>query len=482
MSIIPAHSVPAKARFPLAYTFVGLALLLITASAFFSLVTPQLPSRMMRSSADLIDDIRLWQQVDNLPLPFLTNRQQAGMLILAATVLAFAAYALAIYLSRRHGATMGLYRIVVVGSLALFAISLLALPTANSDIYIHLMQGRIVTEYGQNPHYVVPDQFRNDPMYPYTTRQYSGIVSDYFPVWTWVTVLSTALAPNDPARELLMHRLMLTAFNIANLALIAAIMRRLKPERELAAIVIYGWNPIISFYGQSKPDAVMAFFLLLAVVSLLARRPAVMPVFMTLSLLVKLTTAPLLAAFELHLLRKRQWRTAAVGLLLAAITALLVYAPFLDGPQMFAHQLALFGRAGSTLPDVFQLPSLVGFVALIVWVGLSRDGTVQNWIVGWTWLMFYFSVFMIRPAVAWYLITLITLAALSDDRRFVWLTTALSSATFLVAIWDNNSNAAFRLPTLPGERFFFYIGIAAFVAIFFATVLGGRRLLVRAGR
>lgn len=458
------------------------AVILLVSSAFFTLITPQLPSRMGRPSAQLVDDIGFWREVDRLPLPFLHDRQAVATLIVLVTALSFASYALAIFLCRRYSPGRAVYRIVLATTIVLFALSLLSLPTINSDIYMYLMQGRLVTEYGQNPHYVVPDRFPFDPMYAFTTAQYSRNVSDYLPVWTWVSVFSTWLAADNVVTELLMLRLLLVVVNIANLTLIAAIMRRLNPRYELAAMMIYGWNPLVMIYGASKPDTVMVFFALLGIWALLSQRSRLTPVFLTLSVLVKMISAPLMIIYVLQYARWRQWRALASAVFIAGITALLVYAPLVEGPQIFVHHLSQLNRAGSTLPPALRLLILALFVALILWIGLTRDGSVRSWVNGSAWALFYFGIFMARPSLGWYLITLIALVAVSGNRWLVWFTTALTSAAFLLTIWENISNDVFKLPELPGQRFFVYIGIVIGGAVVIASMRGVRRMIATSSR
>ena len=118
-------------------------------------------------------------------------------------------------------------------------------------------------------------------------------------------------------------RLVFLGVTLLNLGLIAAILRRWRPRHLLAGLVLYGWSPVVALHGQAKFDSLMATFALLAVLLLVTGRWwGVLPV-AWLSVLVKVLTLPLLAAYVLSEAFARQWRRLAVGSALVVVVSLL---------------------------------------------------------------------------------------------------------------------------------------------------------------
>src|SRR6185436_15649709 len=119
--------------------------------------------------------------------------------------------------------------------------------------------------------------------------------------------------------------------------------RILFPGSEAAGLVLFGWNPIVAVYGQSKTDIVMVFFLLLAAYLMARARERLGVVALGLSALVKLITLPLLALMLARDVNLRHWRQLALSVGLVAI----VYLPFAHGLGLLRDHLGLLGAVES---------------------------------------------------------------------------------------------------------------------------------------
>ncbi|HKF94943.1 MAG TPA: hypothetical protein VKB96_10175, partial [Gammaproteobacteria bacterium] len=324
---------------------VCLAGILLVDSVYAAFVLPQAPGRMAEPSAELIAWLPLWSFVVALPLPIPRHGHTLAIMLLVTCVVKFAAYTCAIYLAWNLPFSRGRLVVVVGAALLFFLVAVAALPNVNRDIYNYILSGRVAAVYGANPYAFAPDRFPDDPLYRYASARYTGYAGDNkMPVWTLLNIVLARLGGDTPAANLLLYRTLFLLFNIGNVALIARILRMVTPQRQLAGLVMYAWNPIVVAYGQSKVDTVMIFFLLLAVLALLQEKRKLVLVVLGISALVKLITLPLLAVYWLYLLRARGARELVISTALLALTVLALYAPFWYGPELLGMQLRLLGN------------------------------------------------------------------------------------------------------------------------------------------
>lgn len=449
------------------YPILGGCLLL--AFLFYNFVVPQTPGRLLRHSMELVPKFPLWSWIASQPLPVPSQTEAVAIGLVLFAILAFVAYGTTVYLSWKQKGKPAALVVVVLLALVFFFVSVLSLPNVNTDIYLYVLHGRVAAVHGSNPYYVVADEFPDDPLYPYASRNYTNRPGDKLPAWMIINVVLARLAGDDPVNSLLFYRTTFFLFNAANLGLIAAILRRLQPEYLLAGLVLYGWNPIVVLYGQSKIDTVMTFYLLLAAWFLVVDRERWSIVFLGLSALVKLITLPLAAVYLLRQIRLRQWRQLAVELVLLVATAVLLSLLFWQGPGLIANIVGLLRVAGSATADTGQWVLQLLFILVVLWTGITQDGRLPRLLWGWSVVLLYFSLFLIPLGNSWYLITLIALASLSLDWRLTFMTLSLSFSAFLFNIWYSTFTRDFAAPELfATPRFLVYLAIPLLVAMVIA--------------
>jgi hypothetical protein len=426
-----------------------LACILLVDSIYAAFVLPQAPGRMAEPSADLIARLPLWSFVVALPLPVPRQSYTLALTLLMTCVVKFAAYALAIYLAWNQPCSRRRLGVVVGAALLFYLVAVVALPNINRDIYNYIVSGRVAAIYGANPYEIAPNQFPDDALYRYASARYTGYAGDNkMPVWMLLNVALARLGGDNPIANLLLYRSVFLVFNIGNLVLIAQILRTVLPQRQLAGLVMYAWNPIVATYGQSKVDTVMVFFLLLAVLALLQEKRKLTVVALGVSALVKLITLPLLAVYWLYLLRSRGARELATSTTLLSLTVLALYAPFWYGPELLGMQLQLLGDVANAGPSLARLLLYGGFTIAVLWVGLSRDGRVDTMLAGWALVMVLFALFVAKFGFSWYLMSTIAVASLVVERRFTLIIVILSFASFLLNAWDSASNEVVQMPML----------------------------------
>ena len=468
-----------QARFVCALSL--LACFLLGAYYFYGFVVPQTPSRMSKASAALIPELPLWGFVAALPLPILSTPAVLSICLIGVAMGAFMCYALAVYLSWNRPSTKLTLGMAMVGSIVFFMVAMWSFPNTRTDIFNYIVNGRIAAVYSHNPYYVPAVHFPDDPIYPYAGKQYTAVPADAkLPVWTLISIALAWLAGDNPITNLLIYRGTFLLFNIANLALIALLLSKLKPTFLLAGVIAYGWHPIVAVFGQDKTDTVMVFFLLLAVLFLVHTRRWLGMASLALSVLVKLLTLPLIAVYGLREIRLGRWRELGSSVLVLGVTAVVTYSAFWDGPRMLFDHLNLLRAGGIPTPGALLLLVRVGFVLLVLGVGLTQDGSVEKLLRGWAVVMLYFALFLTKFGFTWYLLSLIALISLVLEWRLMLITIVLSFTSFLFNSWYMVSTPAFPLPDLlPWPRFVVYLALPCLTAIGLAALGSGKTLLRR---
>jgi alpha-1,6-mannosyltransferase len=460
-----------------ALLFGCLACIVMADGLFSAFVLPQAPGRIAEPSADLIAALPFWSFVVSLPLPIPRQSSWLAIELLVASALKFAAYGTAIYLAWNQPCSRRLQFVVISAALLFFLVTVFALPNVNRDIYNYILSGRVAAVYGSNPYYVAPDQFPNDLFYRYASARYTSYPGDNkLPMWMLLNIALAWLGGDKPVATLLLYRVVFLLFNLANLALVAHILYRVQPRQLLTGLVLYAWNPIVIAYGQSKVDTIMVFFLLLAALALVQEKRKLVVIALGISALVKLITLPLIAVYWLYTLRARIPRELALNSFLLGLTAVALYAPFWYGPELLSMQVNLLGNVADAGPSLVRKLLYAGFMFGVLWVGLRRDGHVENMLAGWVLVMILFALLVTKLGFSWYLMTMIAAASLAVERRFVPIVIILSCASFFLNAWDSASNEIVRMPMLfPAQRLHMQLLFVCVCVLGLAVLEIGRR-------
>jgi len=227
-------------------------------------------------------------------------------ILVAALVVAFAAYVLSLVVLRRTGAAL----LAVVGVAAVIQCAPLASPLLLSrDAYMYWDYGRIAAVHGGNPHSDFPDQWPNDPAFRHASSAWARERTPYGPGWTLVGELDAKLAGSSARAATLFFR------GLAALSLLGAVAIVARKTRSAFAAALVGWNPVLAlhFAGGGHADAAM-MALVAAALAFAVRRPVVAGAAWTGAAAVKVAVLPFLGIEAAYRLRRRQWPwLAAVG-------------------------------------------------------------------------------------------------------------------------------------------------------------------------
>jgi len=187
-------------------------------------------------------------------------------LVAAALLLSLGAFA--ILLSALHqgperpdraGRGAGLsVRVVLAAGVALTALCVALPPAGSKDVASYALYGRVLTEYGENPYVVVPDDHPEDPWHPDVSTRWRQTPSVYGPAFT---VLSAAITGLGGDHRTLVRVLFQAS---AGLALVAAALVVARLTGDAAATAFVALNPVLlaSVVNGAHNDALVGAALL----------------------------------------------------------------------------------------------------------------------------------------------------------------------------------------------------------------------------
>jgi hypothetical protein len=496
MSILPdseLERVPQARIGRLRVTLAFCALALLAGALFYAFVLPQVPVRLDRVTAELIAQLGFWSWLASPVLPVPEGGGTIAVLLLVMATVAFAAYGVAVHAS--WGKEVG--RRLLAGAAGVAAllslVSALALPTVNSDIYDYIAFGRLASVNGGNPYETAPSAFPDDPAYRYASENYRDRPDNKLPGWQLLNRALASTGIDSPVGNLLLYRFVLFGLSMGTVALLALAIRAVDPRFTLAAIVGFGWNPIVTAFASSKTDTAMVFLFVLGVALLVRRRRRFADLAFVLSVLVKLITLPLVVVYWARSLRLRRWWDAAWLVLIAAGVALVVYAPY-GGVDLLLDHVGLFGggrAAGSgsapgpaqpALSDVPRPLLFAGVLLFVIWAAWRQDGTDDRLLRTFGPVGLAFALLVADPRSPWYLLTAIAAASLARDWRVSAATWALCYGAFLFNSWRGTSNAEHPLPDAGVPRALVILVPLAVVAAAVAISMLRRRRARSSGR
>jgi alpha-1,6-mannosyltransferase len=386
----------------------------------------------------------------------LTGPAPVSTLLLIATVAAlFALYLAAVRqcLALRES-RVGISIVAIFGLLSA-AVLVRMYPLFSLDVFYYMAADRIWSVWRENPFVVPPLQAAHDPFFAFTTWGHYPL--PYGPSWPWISEITSKLGRNDVFPTLLAFKWLSALGYAVCLPLIAWAAAALHPERLLAALCIFAWNPLVllELVGGGHNDAIALAPAILAV-GLWARRATIaVPLAGIASLTVK-ATASVLAPALLWASFTRAARAGRVpgwiathlapGLLLFG----LAWWPFASGgiPPGFLREAdqdyqSLTAIALAVLPPAWREPGL-RLTQLLLLAGfglfyLSQLRSLANEGPAAIQAMWRIAAvfFLVVPSFysPWYTVWPTMLAAIMADRRTTYLNTLLCAGalgTYLI--------------------------------------------------
>jgi len=337
-----------------------------------------------------------------------------GIVFLAMTACYLVALATAPALSAR----------LVLGSIvALHALFLLGPPLISSDVFGYLDWARMGALHGLNPYVTDSGAVVSDPVYGFV--RWESLTSPYGPLFTLGTY---ALVPLGLPASYWALKLLTVGASLGCVALIwrCAEALALPPK---PAVLLYGLNPAVLLYtvGGFHNDALMMLAVMASIHLVVTARERAGAVMGAAAVAIKSSAGLVMPFMLIGVRERRRWLVAALGAgVVVVAVALIAFGPSaLDFLNVLGTQQKL--NSGSSVPA--QLGAWLGWtgsptgvrivfstlgVSAIVFC-LVRAARGADWITsaGWATLSLLVTTSWL---LAWYIVWLVPLAALSRSR------------------------------------------------------------------
>lgn len=214
-----------------------------------------------------------------------------------------------------------IWKIIFTGAILLT----LSYNAFSYDLFNYIFDARIFTHYHANPYLHKALDYPGDPMLGF--MHWTHRVYPYGPFWLLLTIPLSFIGLQLFLPTFYLFKILITVNYLGSLFFIGKIFQKLKPEREVFALVFFGLNPLILIecLVSSHIDIVMMFFSLLAFSFLLERKYVTSYASLFFSIGIKFLTGLLLPVFVLiHILQQKKnsipWEKAtAISLLLLSL-------------------------------------------------------------------------------------------------------------------------------------------------------------------
>jgi hypothetical protein len=428
--------------------------------------------------------------VDQDPITWFLDGGDTGMVRFLLLVASIAIpYVLGLALALRARGPSGL-AIAFAGALAFGITMLMLFPAGALDIFHNILDGRLVWMYHLNPIVVPPSAVSTDPLYPYL-HYWWNTTTAYGPLWFLATVPAFLAAGDSLIGNIVAYKALPFAFELATLVFIVLVVRRIAPQRVTAAVVCFGWNPLVlwEIAGNGHNDIVMMFFAIAAIFVLLTSRwPFAFPLLLC-SILVKYVTVILLPLFVLWVLLRYGRRsllplTGAIALSL--LVSAVIVAHFWVGKNtisplreqqnyfIFSPASALIGSGGEDLSNTIKVTEVkhgltLAFLVLYALVLLRLRPNAVSLIQASVMAMFFFLVLMTWWFWPWYVIWGLALASLLPGTFYSRLFVVFSMTAmllYLTSSWNVQLwNYASPLPMPLGNMLLVFLPPVLYAAI-----------------
>jgi hypothetical protein len=337
-------------------------------------------------------------------------------------------YVLALFALSRRG---GRLRFVAVVAVAIQLVPLGAPLLLSTDAWTYWSYGRIAAEHDANPYRDPPDEFPDDPSFPYVGADWRDTTSVYGPAFTLVSEPLALVAGESEDAAAWIYKVLAAAAVLIALGLAV----RLSP-RPVFACAFAGWNPLLAvhFAGGGHNDAWMAALVVGALALAGSGRRAWAGAAWAAAVLVKwvpLVFLPLRALAA----RRAGTRFDHRGFVLAAV-ALLGLATVRYGTGWLEAFGPLARNANHetsyALPHRLQqlgVPHGLAVVLFAAGLAVAFAYLVREALRGRARLALAACALMLAAPwlVVWYLVWAVPLAAAEDDRTAQLLTVALGA-------------------------------------------------------
>ena len=364
--------------------------------------------------------------------PYQTYVTVNKIVYLTLTAIVLLIYGLAFWFIYRQPRNQDNRRsIVIIGLVTLFAGLIFVITPAmlSHDIFVYAGFGRLIVAHHASPYFVTLSKFQSDPITH--LDDWSVTVSAYGPVWLDISAFIALFGNTDPAKFVILFRLLDLTCHLLNTYLIYKILQKMGCSSRAIALgtLLYAWNPLVlleSALGGHNDIAMMTFVLLGVFLFVygeqhdITRARYYLPpiIALTLAALIKFTIGPIIIFYLVIVVRKvllarkeartgadttrRDWFVALFHMAVAGVTGLCVtmlfYIPYWIGYSIHAIIFS-FGAPPSSYFDEYSIER--GINEAIAHHGLPPKSS----------LLYYVALFF-RDHTVWNIINIVAVGAM----------------------------------------------------------------------
>jgi alpha-1,6-mannosyltransferase len=340
----------------------------------------------------------------------------------------------------------------------LFQLFLILIPPIGSaDIYNYIFTTKVLTHYQTNPYLVSEGFFNNDPLINLTFTRAHNVGLIYGPLWLLIYIIPSILSNliGNIWFSLIFFKLVAIIFNIGAAYLIFKILELTKEKYKYIGTILYMFNPFLLYEiaNNGHNDIIMIFFVMLSIFLWLKNKYYLGLIILILSSLIKIISLVLLPIFVLIVINNKKLLKNKVAFIINSILifTLIYYLAFLfsggdfktikgilDQGKMF-NPLSL-----SPAPFILNLlkidtniikliSSLVFFIFYFtilfkIILHKEKNKLIENYLKTFI-IYFLVGSTMFMP---WYLIWAIPLSILVNQKKAIFILTALGLASYTI--------------------------------------------------
>lgn len=274
-------------------------------------------------------------------------------------------------------------------------------PLASKDLFSNIFYGKISAEYGENPYIVSPQKFVRDPLMPFTSVNWKNTEVVYAPLFTLTAAGLNKIAGDGLIANMIVFKLAMMFFHLANILLIWAIMKKINYRRQGFATMLYAWNPLVVLHsvGGAHNDVMMMTFVLLAMLLFLKHMNKTAFAMLSLSVMIKYITAVILFMTFIYLIQKhksigRIALSAAKYGLIFIIICVLLFAPFWEGPEIFRSTFKNLEIINHTNLSYVSSSILKGFLQGTTGISTELAETISQNMIRFIMLILMFALIL----------------------------------------------------------------------------------------
>ena len=348
--------------------------------------------------------------------------------------------------------------VLLLGACVL-GLELVATPVLfSSDVFLYVMQGRIISKYGENPYYVTPHTYPKDAAYAHVFEGWRGLPQTYGPLWALCSAGISSLAINQLYLSVILFKFAGFLGHLLLGVLLFLIAKTLSIEKCRSIVYLYLWNPflLVEFCNNGHNDVWMIVAGIAAYYFLLRGKGILTLPLLTLAALIKYTFIVLLPVFIARFYFKKEISTAtlAVSGLFSLLIAFVAIWPWYRGAEVFYGIFSILDENSKYLsfisplrlvfilcaklytwmfvadsPDFLWSPTVIRVIAALVLVAaflyaLFRKLELERTVVLLLQVLVLFTLVFVLP---WYISWWIPFLLLAQrfESTFFWTAVAL---------------------------------------------------------